>query len=166
MLLGFDENQCLHRYEVLQRFTRMSYLLIYKLQVNHRLIVCSFQCLGYSAKLTEMPVLLLEWGRHACSVGKSCPTLSPPGSSVHGILQTRILGWVAIPFSKRSSLPRNGTQVSCIIDGFLTICAIREVPPGNCSNLQRKIIKLSFTLYICRHKLLAVHHISMLPNWD
>ena len=44
---------------------------------------------------------------------QSCPTFcktldcSPPGSSVHGILQARILEWVAIPFSKGSSRPRN-----------------------------------------------------------
>ena len=38
---------------------------------------------------------------------------SPPGSSVHGILQTRILEWVAIPFSRGSSWPRDRTQVSC-----------------------------------------------------
>ena len=48
-----------------------------------------------------------------CLVTQSCPTLcyaldySPPGSSVHGILQTRILGWVAIPFSRESSQPRD-----------------------------------------------------------
>ena len=34
----------------------------------------------------------------------------PPGSSVHGILQARILEWVAIPFSRGSSPPRNGLQ--------------------------------------------------------
>jgi len=34
--------------------------------------------------------------------------------TVHGILQTRILEWVAVPFSRRSSQPRNQTQVSCI----------------------------------------------------
>ena len=45
-------------------------------------------------------------------VSQWCPTLcdlmdcSLPGSSVHGILQARILEWVAIPFSRRSSLPR------------------------------------------------------------
>ena len=39
---------------------------------------------------------------------------SPPGSSVHGILQARILEWVAIPFSRRSSQPRDQTRVSCI----------------------------------------------------
>ena len=51
-------------------------------------------------------------------VAQSCPTLcdpvdcSPPGSSVHGILQARILEWVAISFSKGSSRPRDQTQVS------------------------------------------------------
>ena len=39
---------------------------------------------------------------------------SLPGSSVHGISQARILEWVAISFSKGSSLPRDRTQVPCI----------------------------------------------------
>ena len=39
---------------------------------------------------------------------------SPPGSSVHGISQARILEWVAISFSRGSSPPRDQTQVSCI----------------------------------------------------
>ena len=39
---------------------------------------------------------------------------SPPGSSVHGISQTRILEWVAISSSKGSSPPRDSTHVSCI----------------------------------------------------
>ena len=43
------------------------------------------------------------------------------GSSVHGILQARILEWVAISFSKGSSQPRDCTQVSCITGRFLTI---------------------------------------------
>ena len=53
-------------------------------------------------------------------VAQSCPTLcdpmdcSPPGSSVHGILQARILKWVAISFSRGSSWPRDRTQVSHI----------------------------------------------------
>ena len=48
-----------------------------------------------------------------CSVAKLCPTLcdpvncSPPGSSVHGIFQARILKWVTIYFSRESSWPRN-----------------------------------------------------------
>ena len=44
-----------------------------------------------------------------------------PGSSVHGILQTRILAWVAIPFSRGSSQHRDQTWVSCIAGRFLTI---------------------------------------------
>ena len=57
----------------------------------------------------------------------SCPTLCDPmdlsllGSSVHEILQARILEWIAIPFSRGSSQPRDGTQVSCIAGRFLTI---------------------------------------------
>ena len=53
-------------------------------------------------------------------VTKLCLTLcnslecSPPGSSVHGILQARILEWVAISFSRGSSGPKNWTRVSCI----------------------------------------------------
>ena len=39
---------------------------------------------------------------------------SPPGSTVHGVLQARILEWVAVPFSRGSSWPRDWTQVSCI----------------------------------------------------
>ena len=53
-------------------------------------------------------------------VAQSCLTLcdavdcTPPGSSVHGILQARILEWVAISFSRGSSQPRDRTRVSCI----------------------------------------------------
>ena len=42
------------------------------------------------------------------------------GSSVHGILQARILKWVAISFSRASSQIRNQTRVSCTADGFFT----------------------------------------------
>ena len=51
-------------------------------------------------------------------VAQSCPTLcnpmdwGPPGSCVHWIFQTRILEWVAIPFSRGSSQPRYRTHVS------------------------------------------------------
>ena len=46
--------------------------------------------------------------------------------TVHGILQARILGWVAFPFSRGSSQPRNQTQVSRIAGGFFTSWATRE----------------------------------------
>ena len=48
------------------------------------------------------------------------------GSSVHGILQARVLEWVAVPFSKGSSQPRDQTQVSHIAGRFFTIWATRE----------------------------------------
>ena len=63
---------------------------------------------------------------------QSCLTLcnpmdcSPPGFSVHGILQARILEWVAIPFSRGSSRARERTSVSCSTGRFFTIQAIRE----------------------------------------
>ena len=47
----------------------------------------------------------------------------PPGSSVHGILQTRILEWVAIPFSRGSSWPRDWTWVSYIAGRFFSVRA-------------------------------------------
>ena len=53
---------------------------------------------------------------------------SPPGSSVHGILLARILEWVAYPFSRGFSQPRNQTGVSCIAGGFFTSWATREAP--------------------------------------
>ena len=51
---------------------------------------------------------------------------SPPGSSVHGFLQARILEWVAISFSRGSSQPTDLTQVSCIVDRLYTDRATRE----------------------------------------
>ena len=45
---------------------------------------------------------------------------SMPGSSVHGIFQARILQWVAMSFSRRSSQPRDWTQVSCIVGSCLS----------------------------------------------
>ena len=51
---------------------------------------------------------------------------SPSGSSVHGIPQARTLEWIAIPFSKGSSQPRDQTQVSCIAGRFFTIWATKE----------------------------------------
>ena len=62
-----------------------------------------------------------------------CPTLCdpmncrPPGSIVHGILQARLLEWVAIPFPRGSFQPRHQTQVSCIAGRFFTIWATGDL---------------------------------------
>ena len=65
-------------------------------------------------------------------VAQSCLTLcnpmaySPPGSSIHGILQARILEWVAISFSRGSSQPRDWTHVSCIVGRRFNLWATKE----------------------------------------
>ena len=53
-------------------------------------------------------------------VAQSCPTLCDPMDCIHGILQARILEWVAFPFSRGSSQPRNRARVSCIAGGVFT----------------------------------------------
>ena len=65
-------------------------------------------------------------------VAQSCPTLcdpmdcSLPGFSIHGILQVRVLEWVAISFSRASSQPRDQTWASRIAGRCFTIWATRE----------------------------------------
>ena len=60
-------------------------------------------------------------------VAQSCPTLcNPMDYTVHGILQARILEWVAFPFSRGSSQPSDWTQVSCIAGEFFTSWATKE----------------------------------------
>ena len=65
-----------------------------------------------------------------CVVSDSCATLwtcSPPDSSIHGIFQARILDWVAISFSRRSSRPRDTVRGSRIVSRHFTVWATREV---------------------------------------
>ena len=77
------------------------------------LVLELISCMHHSGKLK----------RRECMCAKpiqSCPTLQDPvdcrlpGFSIHGILQERILEWVAMPSSRGSSRPRDRTQVSCI----------------------------------------------------
>ena len=83
-------------------------------------------------KVTDLEMGRLKKQNVKALIPQLCPTLwdpvdySPPGSSIYGILQVGILEWVAIPFSKGSSQPRDWTQVSCIAGGFFTIWAPRE----------------------------------------
>ena len=79
-----------------------------------------------------------------CLVVPSCPTLcdhmncSPPGSSVHEILQARIQEWVAVPSSKGSCQPKDWTQVSCTAGRFFTDWATREA-----LHVRRKVPEIS-----------------------
>ena len=67
----------------------------------------------------------MKWSE--VKVIQSCPTLCDRiDSTVHGILQARILEWVAFPFSRGSSQPRDWAQVSGIAGEFFTSWAMRE----------------------------------------
>ena len=60
-------------------------------------------------------------------VAQLCPTLCDlMDYTAHGILQARILEWIAVPFSRASSQPRDRTQVSCFVGGFFTSWATKE----------------------------------------
>ena len=69
-------------------------------------------------------------------VAQSCPTLfNPMDYTVHGILQARILEWVAFSFSRGSSQPRDWTQVSSIAGRFFTHWATKETQDTGVGNL-------------------------------
>ena len=78
---------------------------------NFNLNLCGF------LNNTVLLCLVAQWCPRLCNPMNYCP----PGSSVHGILQTRTLGWVAMPSSRGSSQPRDWSQVSYIAGRFFTI---------------------------------------------
>ena len=72
---------------------------------------------------TKLAIALTDhyWQTEREGVAQLCPTLCDPmDCTVRGILQARILQWVAFPFSRGSSRPRNQTRVSCTAGGFFT----------------------------------------------
>ena len=92
--------------------------------------------------------LHLSWHLVCVSVAQLCLTLcesmacSLPDSSVHGVLQARILEWVAISSSRGSSLPRDWSQVSCTAGRFFTVWATSE------AQLLTYIVELSHIPFI------------------
>ena len=70
-----------------------------------------------------------------------CMNYRRPGSSVHGILQARILEWVAIPFSTGSSPPRVQTRVCCIADRFFTVMDWQPYPVSSLVQTVRNFIQ-------------------------
>ena len=70
---------------------------------------------------------------------------SPPGSTVHGILQTSILEWVAIPFYRGSSWPRDKTHISsvpCTVNRLSRLVDNMTLCQDNPKNAPRKLLKL------------------------
>ena len=69
-----------------------------------------------------------------CLITKLYPNIfdtmdsSPRGSSVHGIIQARVLEWVAIPFSRGSSQPRNQIYISCLAGRFFITEPLGKIP--------------------------------------
>ena len=97
-------------------------------------------------------------------VAQSCPSLcdptdcSPPGFSVHGILQARILECVAIPFSRGTSQPRDWTLVSCISGRFFTVWLQVKVIQESSDRPDTQFL-LSSTVHV------SVVHLSLLMSW-
>ena len=98
-------------------------------QVDHRFDPWSMKIPHAAGQLSpcRWQLLSLCSQAHACAQSlQSCVILCIPmdcilpGSSLHGILQARILEWVAMPSSWGSSWPRDWTQVYCIVGGFFT----------------------------------------------
>ena len=90
-----------------------------------------FRAESLTSRLTPWPQLPCE-----SEVAQSCPTLcdpvdcSPPGSSIHGILQARILEWVAISFSRGSSLTQGSNPGIELRSPALQADALTSEPPG------------------------------------
>ena len=78
----------------------------------------------FNLKTLCLPVWKWKW---KVRVAQLCPTLCDPMDyRVHGVLQARILEWVAFPFSRGSSQPRDRTQVSHIAGGLFTSWVTKE----------------------------------------
>ena len=76
--------------------------------------------LNFSVKISFM-LFVLECWKVKVKVAQSCPTLCDPMDyTVHGIPPARIQEWVAFPFSRGSSQPRDWTQVPNIVGRFFT----------------------------------------------
>ena len=107
--------------------------LLFENQTISALSVKLSNFVSYLTQLSKHSVTCLPFDLSKVNalVGQLCPTLcdpmdcSPPGSSVHGLLQARVLEWGAISFSRASSWPRGGTLVSCTTGRFFT-----AEPPG------------------------------------
>ena len=78
-------------------------------------------------------LFVLKWSERCSVVSDSC---DPIAYTVHGILQARILEWVAVPFSRGFSQPRDQTQVFHIVGKFFTSWATREAPLVTFSSVQ------------------------------
>ena len=109
--------------------------------------------IDYHQKQLNVPIvneiLTIKMQERKVKVTQLCLTLcdplnySLPGSSVHGILQARVLDCIAISFSRGSSQPRDQTQVSHIAGEFFTIWVTRETPWERKVNVKQIKVQLT-----------------------
>ena len=125
----------------------------------------------------------------SCLVARSCPTVlqphrlvHPPGSSVHGILQARILDWVAISFSRGSSWPRDWTRTSCmgrrirshqgrpcVMFCWSPVCSALHHSSVNClsgSTFHPLLLRQTFSNLQSRPKFASFISWSLAPCWS
>ena len=109
---------------------------------------------GIQFSITGIVVYLLN---HAQLFSNSMDC-SPPGSSVHGISQARILEWVAFSFSRESSWLKDQTHASCIGRQVLYHWARREAHYWNTvwKNSSKETAELQKQNYVCFGKLWAI----------
>ena len=107
-------------------------MLIVKEANVHMYIMCIYVYICVYIHIYTCNTYMHNMHRECSVIAQSCLTLcypmdcSLPGFSIHGIFQARIPEWVAISFSRRSSQPRDRTQVSHILGRWFTILATRE----------------------------------------
>ena len=100
--------------------TISSELLLVKMWLNFKVFKSQYLNTNLTSSyflISKTVYFLVFEGKKESEVAQSCPTVcdpmdcSPPGSSVHGIFQARVLEWVAISFSRGSSQPRYRTWI-------------------------------------------------------
>ena len=95
---------------------KLCYIYVISSTLNH------YRSCIWQEQVTRFVLSEVKWSE-SHSIGSD--TLQPHDYTVHGILQARMLEWVAFPFSRGSSQPRDQT-LSCITGGFFTSWATRE----------------------------------------
>ena len=107
----------LGQFQVMTKWINYTYTYVHSMGLNYR--VSSRVPMLYSEWVSE-------WSRSSCQTLCDPMDCSLPGSSLHGILQPRVLEWVAISFSTGSSQPRVQTRVSCIPGRRFNLWATRR----------------------------------------
>ena len=112
---------------------------------------------------------------HVCSVTQSCPNLcypmycSPPGSCVRGILQARILDWIAMPCSRGSSQSKDQIHVSSVwslshVQHFVTPWTIAHQASLSITNSWSLLKLMPIKLVMSSNHLILCHPLLLLPS--